>query len=125
MTVTDAAVARMVAAGAPRVYAAGSVPSSPVYPYSVVSVGSGEPGGYNLAGQHGLKRFRVSVQAFGRTANEVTATLARAEAAFLDQAPTDVVADATRARQDIAVGPERDPDGGGVIYGLVVYVFTA
>lgn len=122
--VTDAAVARMTTAGAPRVYEFGKVPASPDYPYAVVGAGVGTPMAYNNAAQHGARRYRVNVQGFGRTANEVVRTLERADTALLDQSLTEVSPDATPCIQDLSTEPDRDPDAGGVIYALVSYTFT-
>lgn len=123
--VNDAAVQRLEDAGTVRVYSAGEVPSSPPMPYSVVSTDAGTPTGYRLSAQHGSRRWRINVQGFGRTYDECARMIERADDAFLDQELVEVDADAAPCVRDITTVPQRDPDGGGVMYALASYTFTA
>lgn len=119
-----AAVARMQAAGAQRVYPLGSVPTDPTLPYAVISTGAGTPGNYRMTAEHGTQLVRVNVQCFGSTYDEAARTAERADDAFLDKALTELDPDATRCVRDVATVPERDPDAGGVLYALMSYTFT-
>lgn len=119
----DAAIARLEAAGTSRVYPAGEVPDRPTYPYAVVS--TSDTPAYNHAGQHSASSWRINVQGFGKTYDECARMVERADAAFLGQVLTEYDPDASPCRRDILNGPERDPDGGGVLGALASYVFTA
>lgn len=123
--VNDAAVARLGDVGVTRVYSSGEVPANPTYPYAVVSTDAGTPTGYRMSAEHGARRWRVNVQGFGRRYDEAARMMERADDAFLDQTLTEVDPTASPCIRDITLAPQRDPDGGGVLYALASFIFTA
>ena len=105
-------LAAIVAALPGRTYKIGSVPSSPVYPYRVVSLAPDAPQVRDLGGS-GDPAGRFVVQHFGKSAESVLETAAATFAAFDGKAlplPGEPV-----AWQEIASSVYRDPDTSGVL----------
>ena len=119
---TVAAITKLTAAGVKRVYAFGSVPKSPEYAYMVVSASRVITQAKGLAGGHGLVRWFLTTQSFGRT---------HADADILDHLAFTALQDQQLAAS-IACGPcdmqtsalTRDPDDTGVMGRTTVYAFT-
>ena len=97
----------------PRVYKLGKVPASPVYPYAVASLSSPSDLGRMLCGDTWTDQ-RLVVQMFGRDVDGVTALAAKFDAEFKDRVLSDLPGEPFSWRE-LAVGPNRDPDDGGVI----------
>jgi hypothetical protein len=116
MSTTDDLVAQRVTAGG-RVYAAGSVPASPGYPYTVVGYAPNAPvtRTLNAAGDP-VRRF--TVQHFGRTANAVEDAAAKTFAAFDGKSFGGDV-----CTQELATPLTRDPDDQGVLSTTHTYRF--
>lgn len=103
-------------ASVPRVYAVGAVPPAPSYPYGVYSAQTTRADGYTIDAQRGLRWFRVTFQAFGRSANGALDLTDQWLAVLLDKTLT--VGAKTTAPLRIELDPTppiRDPDDAGVI----------
>jgi hypothetical protein len=102
---------------AARVYAIGSVPSSPSYPYRVVGYSPNAPvtRTQNAEGEP-LRRF--TVQHFGRSADSVEAAATATFATFDGQR-----VDGDVCTQEIATPITRDPDDQGVLSTTHTYRF--
>lgn len=99
-----------------RLYAVGSVPASPAYPYGVFSAQMGRGDAYTLDATHGLRWVRVTFQAFGRTADSVLDVTEDFLAALLDERL--VIGDLMTTPLTLELDPTpptRDPDAGGVL----------
>lgn len=120
--VTDAAIAA-VGTGV-RLYKVGGVPAVPVYPYGVVSCDSGVPSNYRLCATAASHRHNLAVQAFAKTADQLSWLQRRIGAAL--QGATFVLTDedATPLSRIIAATVGRDPDDNAVLGGTEVYEFT-
>jgi hypothetical protein len=106
-------------AGAPteRVYAIGSVPASPLYPYRVIGYAPDVPAVRNMLAD-GDPRRRFTVQHFSRTADGLEAITADTFATF-DGEPID-----GDVCTQVVAGPlDRDPDDRGVLNQTHVYEF--
>lgn len=122
MSELDLLTARMVAAGAKRVYKVGAVPASPVAPYAVVSLSTGTPTSARSDGRSvGLVRS-IIVQNFGPSWEAVTHMARYADAAFKDQPLTEFPGDPYCTRT-LATDVIRDPDGEVLLYVLHTYRF--
>jgi hypothetical protein len=86
-----------------------------------VGTDSGTPNNYLLAGIHGARTYRVTVQCNGDTYNEAAWVAEKADAAFLDR-PLAGVTD-QNGQREITPSIVRDPDGGGHMYALATYTF--
>lgn len=104
------------AAGVPRVYALGSVPSSPSYPYGVFSAQLLEDTARTLEHGPSIRWTQIVFQGFGRTADSVTAVTEQFRTALVGKwlsfdghtvGPFEVELRPTP--------PTRDPDAGGVL----------
>lgn len=100
----------------PRLYATGSVPASPTYPYGVFSAQMGRGDGYTLDAAHGLRWVRVTGQFFGRTSASALDHAEKWLAVLLDQrvAFDGHVTTPLRIELDPTT-PTRDPDAAGVV----------
>lgn len=122
----DAVVAALEAEWpAGRVYRAGEVPGKPVTPYLVVSTDSGLPVNYRVCGDTKSFQFRAAVQIVGRVYDEAADAAGFADAALKGRVVTVAGRETTPCRREIATAIRRDPDGGGLLYGLHTYVFTS
>ena len=116
MSTTDDLVAlRQVAGG--RVYAMGSVPANPTYPYMVIGYGMVPPAIRDLAGGGDPER-RFTVQHFGKSADSVEA-IAKASFATFDGREVD----GNVCWQEVTTRPDYDSDDNGVIDETHVYRF--
>lgn len=113
MTDLDLLVSRANAAGVLRAYKFGAVPTSPSYPYAVLSLAPGAPQVRTLDGT-GKRIGRFTVQMFSRTAemlleldSDVFAAFDAVELSEFDGDPV--------CWQEIATPPYRDPDTAGVL----------
>lgn len=109
---------------APRVYALGSVPAAPAYPYSVVGATTDQAGTYTLDAVHGTRDVRIWVQSFGRTADSALAYDEAADANLLDQRLTVTGFDCGPIRVQVGSAMTRDPDDSGVVGVTSAYIFT-
>lgn len=116
----DAAIAQLASKGVP-VFPIGGVPKMQDGPYAVVGTDPGTPNNYLLAGIHGTRTYRITVQCNGDTYNEAAWVAEKADAAFLDQ-PLEGVTD-QNGQRELTPTIIRDPDGGGLMYGLATYTF--
>lgn len=114
---------RLVGAGIQRAYELGKVPAIPAAPYVVISVGSGTPETYSLAGGAN-QRYSLTVQVFGSSLDAVRDLCARADVA-LHMAYLDEVPGEPECRRTLATQPRRDPDGESLLYVLHVYQYGA
>lgn len=100
------------ASGIDRVYAVGSVPTSPGYPYAVVSASRLAPDVRRLDGG-GTTPKRFTAQMFGRTAasveNLADLMLTAFDAVFIPDL------DDSQCRAEVTTPPYRDPDDRGVL----------
>lgn len=101
-----------------RTYELGAVPSTPTYPYRVVSLAPDAPRVRDLGGS-GNPAGRFTVQHFGRTADSVL-TLAESTFTTFDGKPLPLDGEPV-AWQEIASSPYRDPDTQGVLDVLHTY----
>lgn len=60
-------VLALAAAAYPRVYGPNQVPTTPTYPYVVVSAALAEARSYTLDSRHGMRGGLIVLQAFGHT----------------------------------------------------------
>lgn len=116
MSLTADLVAIRAAAGG-RVYPIGAVPTSPIYPYSVVGYAPNAPTVRDLGGS-GDPTERFTVQHFGRSADSVEDIAAGSFVAF-DGKP---IAGQT-CWQETATPIFRDPDNAGVLTTTHTYRF--
>jgi hypothetical protein len=118
----DATVAALEAAWPiGRVYNAGEVPKLPATPYQAVSVAAGTPSNYRAGSRHSSLFFRVTVQNFGRTYDEVARAAEAADAALLDKR---IGPEWTPCRREVATPVIRDPDGGSLLMTVHTYTTT-
>lgn len=108
-----------------QIHEQGKVPLSPVTPYAIPSVSSGASGTYRNSGQHSSKSYRIAVQCIGKTKSEIAKVVDATDVAFLDQQVAIAGFDTTPCRAEITANVTRDPDGGGLLYCLLTYTFTA
>lgn len=104
-----------------RVYDVGSVPTSPVTPYQVVSVTAGEPRNYRTGSRATSRFYRVAVQNFGKSYREVSIAAEAADDALLDER---IAAAWTPCRREVATPVIRDPDGGSLLMTVHTYTTT-
>lgn len=124
MNATQDAVATATAA-VPRLYALGSVPASPTYPYGVYSAALGRADAYTLDVSHGLRYGRVIVQTFGRTADAALSRMDDVTSALLDQSLTiDGRGNTTPLAIELDPSVVRDPDDNTVIGVTATFTFT-
>lgn len=112
MSALVAVRAALDTAGVPRVYHFGSVPTSPTYPYVVISSAPGAPQVRTLDGS-GDQQGRFAIQHFGRTVEAVEALAALSFVTF-DGRPL-ALPGGPVAWQEVASSLYRDPDTGGVL----------
>lgn len=124
MNATQDAVETATAA-VPRLYALGSVPASPTYPYGVYSAALGRADAYTLDVSHGLRYGRVIVQTFGKTADSALSRMDDVTDALLDQRLSIVGFDITTPLA-IELDPSviRDPDDNTVIGVTATFTFA-
>ena len=124
MTTVPEAVATATAS-VTRLYALGSVPPKPTYPYGVQSSSLGRGDAYTLDAVEGLRWGRIVVQTFGKTQDSAVALAeqARGELVGSTLAVTGYATTPIRAELDPQIG--RDPDDNGVVDVTATYVFTA
>lgn len=96
----------------PRLYAIGSVPASPTYPYGVYAASMGRGDSYTLDSAHGVRWLRATVQTFGRTAASALDHAEKVANALLDQR---LEVNYTPLRMELDPAVVRDPDDQGVI----------
>lgn len=102
-----------------RVYAVGSVPPSPVYPYAVIGADTGTPGLRRVGGGSTRKDRRVTVQLFGKNNASVMALADLADATFEDKV---LALDGSPfSMREMQTPIMRDPDTTGVLYLLHTY----
>lgn len=111
-------------AGVARLYATGSVPAKPSYPYGSYSATLGEGATYLLDASEGLRRGRIVVQTFAHTANgaldwaeDVRASLVHARLDLPDGDCSPIVC-------ELPPSVVRDPDDDGVVSVTTTYTFT-
>lgn len=121
----NAAVSRATAAGVNRAYLQGSVPANPVLPYAVLAVTFDGAETYTLDARHGVKRLRLTTQAFGKALADAVDTDARLRAAFLDERLPAAGWDCDPASLQVGGAIVRDPDAGQVVGITSTYLFTA
>ena len=122
---TDAAVAALQAAWPiGRVYRVGDVPSNPVTPYVVLGVDSGASVTRRHASSGSSRLHRISAQSVGVDMAELTQAVEASTAAFLDKRLTVAGRATTPCREELAADPQRDPDGGALLYALQTFTFT-
>jgi len=124
MTAIMAAVATSTAA-IPRLYALGSVPASPVYPYGSYQVMFGRPTGYRNDQRHTMRHARLVLQTFGRTTDAATDHLEKVITSLVDTRP--VVAGYNCGPWRVEVDPIvfRDPDDHGVMTTTTTFTLVA
>lgn len=115
----DRHVTRLTSAGVVRAYKLGSVPTSPGYPYAVLSMDTGTPNARSLDMNAG-KVYRLTVQCFGREDDSIRDLATKADAAFDGVALTDIT-DSPVSTREIGTLPYRDPDDQGVLNVLHTY----
>lgn len=115
----DRHVTRLTTAGVARAYKLGSVPTSPDYPYAVLSLDTGTARGRTAELSAG-RMFNLAVQCFGRTDDAVRDLARLADVAFEGVALTDVTGSPVSTRE-IGTIPYRDPDDQGVLNVLHTY----
>lgn len=108
MSVTDDLVTQRATAG-DRVYAIGSVPSQPAYPYTVLAYSPNAPVTRVQQGQ-GDQIRRFTAQHFGRTDDSVEDAAQRTFDTFDGKA-----VGGDMCTQEIATTITRDPDDSGVL----------
>lgn len=108
MSVTDELVTQRQAAGG-RVYAIGSVPASPGYPYTVIGYAPNAPV-VRTADGAGDRVRRFTAQHFGRTDDSVEDVADATFAAFDGKR-----VDGDLCVQEVATTITRDPDDQGVL----------
>lgn len=126
MTAFMDAVADLTA-DVPRLYPQGEVPDRPDYSYGVYVVTLGASLAYTLDITHGMRRGRVVLQTFGRTADGPVSLAERVVGHLLDRAlPVDGWATTPLAIQlDPTIVRLSDPENTGVIDVTTVLSFTA
>jgi hypothetical protein len=107
-------------AGINRVYAIGSVPATPTYPYVVVGADTGTPGLRRVGGGSTRKERRVTVQVFGRTTGSVLNLADLADDAFEDKVLS-ALDGGPFSMRELQTGILRDPDDNGVLSILHTY----
>ena len=121
----EAAVTQASAAGVSRVYLQGSVPDKPTLPYAVLSVSFDGAETYTLDARHGVKRLRLTTQAFGRALLDAVDTDARLRAAFLDERLPANGWDCDPASLQVGGAIVRDSDAGQVVGITSTYLIRA
>jgi len=119
MSLLDDLVAIAKAAGALRVYAEGSVPASPAYPYMVMSVDTGTPGIRRTGGGTTRHDRRMTVKVFGRTDDAVLDYARLADLAFEDKVLA--LPGKPFSIREMQTPIYRDPDDNGVLDLLHTY----
>lgn len=112
-------------AGVARLYAIGSVPASPTYPYGSYSASLGRGDTYMLDATEGVRWGRVTVQTFGKTAASALAKAEEARAALAGTALAITEYDATPLLAELDPIVVRDPADAGVIGVTATFTFTA
>jgi hypothetical protein len=120
---TAVKAALTAAAGAVPVYDLGAVPTSPATPYMVLSTDSGLPLNRRVGATSTSRLVRAAVQFFGRTYAEVAICAEKADAALEGRSLT-VAGKTVRSRRDVTATVGRDPDAGGLLYGMHAYTFA-
>lgn len=112
-------------ADVPRLYALGSVPSSPTYPYGVFSAALGRADAYTLDVSHGLRHGRVVVQTFGKTADSALTLMDEIASALLDRRLS-IAGRGDSSPLAIELDPSviRDPDDNQLIGVTSTFTFT-
>lgn len=118
---TTAVTAAETAWNTNQVHEVGSVPSSPLTPYLVLSVTTPGDTNYRVGGRGGSQAAWTVVQAVGKNMSELDFAVAKADAAFLGVRLTTA---ATPARRDDPSTAIRDPDAGGLLTCTLVYRFA-
>lgn len=110
-------------AAVPRLYALGSVPAKPAFPYGVYSAVLGRGDAYTLDSTSGRRTGAVTVQTFGRTTDSTSDHMEKVVAHLLDVAldlpdctPLRAVFDTPRV--------VRDPDDNGVVSATQQFTFN-
>lgn len=124
MTALTTAVATATAA-VPRLYALGSVPATPVYPYGVYSATLGRGDAYTLNARHGLRWGRVVFQAFGKSLDSALSISDAVIAALLDESLSVTGYNCGPCVLELDPAITRDPDVSGVIGVTFTFAFTA
>lgn len=111
----------------PRLYAQGEVPDVPPYPYGVYAVALGTGATYTLEASHGVRRGRVTLQTFGRTADAALSLTEQVVGLLLDRRLTvpDWSTTPVRVQLEPAIVRQSDPENTGVIGVTTVLAFTA
>lgn len=120
MSDLDDLVGIATTAGMGRVYAVGSVPGSPSYPYAVLGCDTGTPGLRRAGGGTTRHDRRVTVQMFGRSDDSVIALAALADAAFEDKV-LGALDGKPFSMRELQTPIVRDPDDQGVLNVLHTY----
>lgn len=122
MTSLDLLVTRAeTVGGIVRVYEAGSVPKSPDGAYVALSLDTGTPSTYSLDSSSDSMHL-LAVQCYGSTQDSALDMARRADLAFRDRVLTELPGE-PMCNRTLATQPNRDPDGGGLIYVLHTYRF--
>lgn len=127
MTALMDAVASATAA-LPRLYKQGQVPDKPTYPYGSWSAYWTTAHGYALDARHGLRRGRIVLQTFARTADAATDLAEQVVRALLDRRlEVDDWADVTPCHIELAPTVVRlsEPENTGLIGVTTVLSLTA
>jgi len=111
-----------------RAYKMNEVPKEPRPPYAVWSLGDDRPTTYRGDATHGLRFYRLTWQAFGKTLDAARSANTRFSDAVLDRLP--VVAGyrcgpMVAGSDSIFGAPTRDPDDGGLVGLTSSLTFTA
>lgn len=109
----------------PRLYPVGGVPTSPIYPYGVLSAVLGHSDGYSLDARHLVRHGRVVAQTFGRTADSALDHMDKITARLLDKTLAATGLQCTPCRAELDPAVVRDPDAAGVIGVTATFAFTA
>lgn len=113
-------------AAVPRLYAIGSVPATPTYPYGVYSavLGRGEEP-YPLDSRTIMRNGRVTAQTFAHTATAALDLMDAITARLLDVGLDVAGYECTPCRIELDPVVIRDPDDSGVVGVTATFTFTA
>lgn len=122
MSDLDTLVARAKTAGVVRAYKIGEVPATPGDTYMVLSLDVGFRSSTRVDGRSPNRVRRLAVQLNARSDDGFRDMATRADAAFNEVTLTGI-ATSPYCWREMHVGPTRDPDAGGWIYGMNTYRF--
>lgn len=122
MTVLDTLVQRYKSTGTPRVYKANQVPSSPAYPYAVMSLDIGLGRTRRAGGPTSRKSWQITVEISARTPDAADDLAAKADEAFEDKVLSELP-DNPYSIRGVRSSSYRDPDDNGVWRVVLTYTF--